>query len=300
NICDKNCYYCGIRKDQDLADPEHRPSRFTIPKRQIMDAAEHIMDRHWPGMLLQGGETPDEARVDWLADVCKSIITRADEKEQERPEAERREEPIRIILSSGELEKEQYAQLREAGASRYLLRIETSDHALYNTMHPEDHSWSRRLRALGDLRETGYQVGTGVLLGVPGQTDAHIARDVMFLRDFDVDMVGSGPYIPAEGTPMGDPYNLNPPITQEELMKKTRRFLAAVRLSCPTANIAATTAMEALWPNGRELAIRSGANVCMPVVTPQVYRDEYALYEGKAEVKGKESALWDTIRRLYD
>ena len=179
---------------------------------------------------------------------------------------------LAVTLSIGERSCEEYRLLREAGADRYLLRIETTDQELYEQLDP-GMSFANRLRCLRDLRTLGYEVGTGSLVGLPGQTLESLARDILFFQQLDADMIGIGPLIPNEDTPLaraakGD-YHL------------TRRMVSLLRLLLPEANIPATTAMETLMPNARIEILQSGANVVMPNVTEGDYRRKYALYPGK-------------------
>ncbi|HSW67752.1 MAG TPA: hypothetical protein VLH16_04160, partial [Bacteroidales bacterium] len=186
-----------------------------------------------------------------------------------------------ITLSMGEQSRDTFRYWFECGAHRYLLRIETSNRELYSRLHPGNalHSFDERLKALYMLRETGYQVGTGVMIGLPFQTVEHLADDLIFFRDFDVDMVGMGPYIEHENTPLHAFSNqLLPRIERFNLSLK---MVAILRIMMNDINIAATTAMQAIDPQGREKALLTGANVIMPNLTPVKYRENYLLYEDK-------------------
>jgi biotin synthase len=162
--------------------------------------------------------------------------------------------------------------LREAGADRYLLRIETSSPELYRQLHP-DSDWDHRLECLLALRRTGFQVGSGVMIGLPGQTLSMLADDLLFLQSLDLDMIGVGPFIPHPATPLAD--------TLGGTLELALRFVALVRLLCPDTHIPATTALGALSPTGRQQALQAGANVLMPNCTPMQHREQYQLYPGK-------------------
>ena len=179
---------------------------------------------------------------------------------------------VALTLSIGEKSREEYAALRAAGADRYLLWIETTDKELYEKMDP-GMSWDNRVRCLRDIKELGYEVGTGSLVGLPGQTVRSLARDLLFFQELDADMIGIGPFIPNPDTPLakadGGTFDL------------ACRMMALTRLLLPDANIPATTAMENLQQDGRMLALQRGANVVMPNVTDTDYRKMYMLYPGK-------------------
>jgi biotin synthase len=186
-----------------------------------------------------------------------------------------------ITLSCGEQTQETYRHWFASGAHRYLLRIESSDRELYAKIHPknEQHSFEKRLECLHLLKECGYQVGTGVMIGLPFQTMEHLAGDLLFLKQIDVDMVGMGPYIEHEDTPLYEFRHLLE--TKQERFDLALKMVATLRLLMPDINIAAATALQAIDPVGREKALAVGANVIMPNLTPCDFRNEYQLYEGK-------------------
>jgi biotin synthase len=186
-----------------------------------------------------------------------------------------------ITLSCGEQSSDIYREWFEAGAHRYLLRIETSNKGLYKKLHPNDenHDFDRRLQALKELKATGYQTGTGVMIGLPYQSIENLADDLLFMRSFDVDMVGMGPYIPHPDTPLYH-RNADIPDVKSRLMLSLK-MIALLRIMMKDINIAASTAMSALDPYGRLKAITSGANVFMPNITPSRQACNYMLYEGK-------------------
>jgi GTPase SAR1 family protein len=191
-----------------------------------------------------------------------------------------------VALSSGELPLEQYQAFREAGADRYLLRIETSNPDLYATLHPPHQHWDARVKAIQDAKKAGFMIGTGVMVGLPGQTLRDLAGDIVFFRDLEADMIGMGPYITETGTPAAAMWaeqygDLNKTEHMKSMVTLTTRMNALARITLGNVNIAATTALKAIDPIGREIALRRGANVMMPILTPTKYREHYTLYEGK-------------------
>jgi biotin synthase len=262
NLCIKDCYYCGIRKSNKNVE------RFLMDEEEIFKEAMWAYEAEYGSCVIQSGERQDEEYIAMIERVVKRIY-----------EASNRE--LGITLSLGEQTEEVYQRWRDAGASRYLLRIESTNPEIYARIHPADHSMEIRKECLKRLRRTGYQVGTGVMMGLPGQTMEDLARDVLFLKEIDIDMVGMGPYIPHSDTPMGQEI---PAYTDEQ--KKTAltlglKMIAVTRLVLPDINIAAATALQALEYTGREQGLRCGANVIMPNVTETDYRPKYQLYDNK-------------------
>jgi len=249
NICKQNCLYCGLRRDNKNLD------RYRLDPDVVIDFARKARDYGYRTMVLQSGE--DQG---YSLDQMQYIIRKIKELD------------VAITLSVGEKSREEYRAYKEAGADRYLLRIETTDQALYDAMDP-GMSHSNRLRCLRDLKELGFEVGSGSLVGLPGQTLESLADDILFFKEIDADMIGVGPFIPNPDTPLMDQ-----PGGELELSLKV---MAIIRLLLPDINIPATTAMESLNPNGRVIALGSGANVVMPNVTEGDYRRMYALYPGK-------------------
>jgi len=262
NTCVKNCYYCGIR-----AGNKHT-GRYTMTIEEVLDAARYAYENNFASIVLQSGERSDKLFIDNISFLLKEIKKLSNNT-------------LGITLSLGEQTPDTYKKWFDAGAHRYLLRIETSNEELYRKLHPNDkqHDFQTRLNALLALKKTGYQVGTGVMVGLPFQTLEHLADDLCFMRDFDIDMVGLGPYIEHEHTPLY--------IHKDSLWSKTARFnlslkmIALLRIIMKDINIAATTAMQAIDKLGREKAIKVGANVIMPNLTPVKYRENYKLYEDK-------------------
>ena len=249
NICKQNCCYCGLRRDN------HQIPRYRLDGETILELGQRAAELGYKTLVMQSGED-DAFSPERLAPVLKEL----------------KKLGVALTLSIGEKSREEYAALRAAGADRYLLRIETTDKALYEKLDP-GMSWDNRVRCLRDLRELGYEVGTGSLVGLPGQTVESMARDVLFFQELDADMVGIGPFIPNPDTPLatagGGTFDL------------ACRMMSLTRLLLPDANIPATTAMETLQPDGRMLALQRGANVVMPNVTDTDYRKMYMLYPGK-------------------
>jgi len=259
NICTKNCYYCGIRRENTAF------NRFSMTKDEILECAQLAHEYHYGSIVLQAGERNDPDFVDFVTDVVHRIklISNND---------------LGITLSLGEQTQETYRRWFEAGAHRYLIRIETSNQNLYRSLHPEDHDFDRRLACINILRGIGYQVGTGVMIGLPGQTVEDLADDILFFRNLDVDMIGMGPYIVHHDTPMAvEATDFNP----ARQLRLGLNMIAATRIALKDVNIAATTALQALDPRGRELGLKAGANIIMPNITHTRYRSSYQLYENK-------------------
>lgn len=262
NVCTKNCLYCGIRRDISC-------QRYELSEEEVRATAQ-VAARHRMGsVVIQGGERADAAfvrKITRLLKAIKAIDTGEDP-------------PLGITLSLGEQSREVYEEWFDAGAHRYLLRIESSNPDLYRKIHPQDHSYDRRLRALQDLKEIGYQAGTGAMIGLPFQTAEDMADDLLFYKEFDAPMVGMGPYNPHPQTPLtlsGAPFP-----SAERRFALGLKMIALLRLLMPDINIAAATALEILDPVGREKGILSGANVIMPNITPKEQMVKYNLYDRK-------------------
>ena len=249
NICKRNCLYCGLRRDN------KNIKRYRLSYEEIMDFAKKAVSYGYKTIVLQGGED-DYFTVEKMTKIIKDIKALG----------------VAITLSIGERSFEEYKAFKEAGADRYLIRIETTDKKLYEDMDP-GMSHEERKRCLKDLRDLGYEVGSGALLGLPGQTIDSLADDILFFKDLDADMLGIGPFIPNEDTPLKDADGGD--------FDLALKMMALVRLVLPDINIPATTAMETLNKNGRVIALQCGANVVMPNITEGEYRALYALYPGK-------------------
>jgi len=259
NVCSKNCYYCGIRSGNT------RVGRYTICKEEVLAEAKWCHEQRYGSIVLQAGERESKAWTDFITELILGIKEISGGK-------------LGITLSMGEQTEDVYRQWWEAGAHRYLLRIETSDPDLYTTLHPSNHSYTRRLECIRTLKKLGYQTGTGVMIGLPGQTAEHLAGDILFFYDEDIDMLGMGPFIPHHDTPLGYLIGTYDP---EQALTGGLKMIAACRIALRDVNIASTTALQALMPTGRELGLLAGANIIMPNITDTSYRDGYQLYEGK-------------------
>ncbi|MBL7904824.1 MAG: [FeFe] hydrogenase H-cluster radical SAM maturase HydE [Bacteroidales bacterium] len=262
NICTKDCYYCGIRKSN------HEAKRYNLSDEEILNAARFAFESNYGSVVLQGGELSGPAFAKRITNLVKGIKQLSGDK-------------LGITLSVGEQTPEVYRQWFEAGAHRYLLRIESSDRDLYYRIHPKDesHRFEQRLQALYDLKDAGYQLGTGVMIGLPFQTIEHLADDLLFMKALDIDMCGMGPYIEHADTPLWQYRGLLMPL--EERFNLALKMIAVLRIMMKNINIASATALQAIDPIGREKALKIGANIIMPNITPGAYRNDYKLYENK-------------------
>lgn len=262
NICAKNCFYCGIRAGN------KNTVRYCVDDKQIVNAAKYAHKNRYASIVLQSGELNDKAFIEKVNNLLIKI-------------GEATNYELGITLSLGEQTYETYKKWKDFGASRYLLRIESSTKELYYKIHPKNkkHNFEERLKALYNLQKAGYQTGTGVMIGLPFQTYENLSDDLLFFRNFDIDMVGMGPYIEHEETPLFEHKDLLMPI--EERFNLTLKMIAILRIIMKDINIAASTAMQAIDPIGREKAIKIGANVIMPNITPSENRKNYQLYENK-------------------
>lgn len=260
NYCKNNCYYCGIRAGNEVLE------RYRLTRDEILTCCKVGYELGYRTFVLQGGEDPyytDER-------ICEIVGAIHDNF----PECA-------ITLSIGEREKESYRAFREAGARRYLLRHETADESHYRMLHPDSMSLSHRKKCLFDLKELGYQVGTGIMVGSPYQTVDSIIEDIRFMQSLNPEMIGIGPYLTHHDTPFSDQPNGS--------MERTLRLISIFRLLFPEALIPATTALGTIHPSGRELGLKAGANVLMPNLSPKDIRKLYSLYENKI-CTGEESA----------
>jgi len=265
NHCSKNCYYCGIRSENKAI------SRYTVTEEEVMQAAQIVLDNHYGSMVLQSGECSAKAFTRNITNIIQKIKQFSNNT-------------IGVTLSCGEQSEETYRQWFEAGAHRYLLRIESSNELLYKKIHPQNkvHDYQSRIDCLKRLREIGYQVGTGVMIGFPMQTIENLAEDLLFFKEYDIDMVGMGPYLVHNETPFAQQSDQIPNL--EERFRLSINMIACLRILMKDINIAASTAMQTLHPQGREIAIEVGANIVMPNLTPVKYRENYKLYENKPSV----------------
>lgn len=268
NVCRNDCLYCGIRGSNG-----HVP-RYTLTRDQVMACCEQGYQLGFRTFVMQGGEWGEE-RSQWIADIISDI-------RQTWPDCA-------ITLSLGEHPRETYELWHRAGADRYLLRHETHNERLYSLLHPASMTIVHRLQCLDWLKETGYQVGAGIMVGAPFQTLTSIVEDIQYLISFKPHMIGIGPFIPQHDTPFG-----RFPAGSVDM---TARLYAILRLALPQTLIPSTTAMATLSPDGRLRGILAGANVVMPNLSPKNSRAFYALYDNKAAL-GAESA--QGIKALAD
>lgn len=261
NICRKNCFYCGIRSDSEI-------DRYTLSCQQVLEATRYAYENNFGSIVLQSGEQNSAKFIADITYLLREIKSLSNCK-------------LGITLSLGEQTLETYRTWHEAGASRYLLRIEASNRELYNRIHPKDatHDYDRRLQAIKDLQTVGYMVGTGVMIGLPFQTIEDLADDLLFMRNMNIDMCGMGPYILSAGTPLAA--YAGELQSEQWRFDMTLKMIAVLRLLMPDINIAATTALQTIDPEGRLKAIAAGANVIMPNLTPCEMKGNYSLYNNK-------------------
>ena len=260
NICRNNCYYCGIRRGNAHCD------RYRLSREEILLCAEEGYELGFRTFVMQGGEDPF-----FTDEVLAELVT----------EIKGRYPDCAVTLSMGERSRESYERLFAAGADRYLLRHATADPVHYGKLHPPEMSFENRMRCLRQLREIGYQVGCGMMVGSPYQTVRELAKDLAFIEAFKPDMCGIGPFIPHKDTPFKDA-----PAGSAEL---TCFLLSIIRLIHPSVLLPATTALGTIDPKGREMGILAGANVVMPNLSPVQVRKKYELYDNKI-CTGDESA----------
>ena len=272
NVCAKDCLYCGIRRGN------AKVPRYRLSEAEACACIDEARRRGCPAVAFQAGEIESEANTAYyerLLERCKgtagtlgTVGTGA----------------LEVTLSLGEQEESVYRRWKEAGAMRYLIRIETSNRELYARLHPADCSFDRRLGCIRTLKRLGYVTGTGVMIGLPGQTLDDLANDIVFYGEENVDMVGMGPYIPHCDTPLAMLTARGALRGRKEAFELSLRMIALTRLHLWNVNIVAATALEALDPEGgRNRGIEAGANVVMPVLTPARHRSSYDLYPGKAD-----------------
>lgn len=249
NRCRKNCRYCGIRRENGTVE------RYRLTEDEVLSAVDRLVREDIHTVVLQGGEDP--ASDDHLIDLIRSIRERYD---------------MAVTLSVGERPFDVYERMRHAGADRFLLRIETTDPVLFSELHPDD-DLAYRKHCLTSLKELWYEVGSGIMVGLPGQTIESIVNDLFYFMDLRPDMIGIGPFLPHKDTPLGD--------EKPRELFLTLKVMALIRITLRDVNIPATTAMGTLSSDGRIKAMRYGANVFMPNYTPSTYRGKYLLYDNK-------------------
>ena len=252
NYCKNDCLYCGIRRSNAKA------NRYRLTKEEILDCCKVGYELGFRTFVLQGGEDP-YFTDDRICEIVSAIRTTYSD--------------CAITLSIGEKEKESYERYYKAGANRYLLRHETADEAHYQYLHPKELSLAHRKQCLWELKEIGYQVGCGFMVGSPHQTKDTLYEDLMFIKELQPHMVGIGPFIPQQDTPFAK--------ETAGTMEETLRLLSIIRLIHPHVLLPATTALGTIHPLGREKGIQAGANVVMPNLSPVEVRDKYKLYDNK-------------------
>lgn len=252
NYCKNNCIYCGIRRDNSNA------QRYRLSKAEILECCDTGYELGFRTFVLQGGEDA-YFTDDRICDIISDIKTRHSD--------------CAVTLSIGEKSKESYRAYFDAGADRYLLRHETADNEHYKKLHPKEMSLETRKQCLQDLKEIGYQVGCGFMVGSPYQTVHTLYEDLMFIKELEPHMVGIGPFIPQKDTPFA--------MKKAGTLEMTLRLLSIIRLMNPHVLLPATTALGTIHPLGRELGIKAGANVVMPNLSPVDVREKYKLYDNK-------------------
>ncbi len=261
NICTRDCLYCGIRKSNPI------PERYTMNRESIMRSAIEAIDAGYGSVVLQSGERNDPAFTRSVTDIVRKIKKYSSE--------------CGITLSCGEQTPEIYSEWHDAGAERYLLRIETTNRELFRKIHCRKSDFDLRLAALENLQKTGFITGTGVMIGLPGQTISDLAGDLIFFAEMDVDMIGMGPFIPSPETPMGQNFQDSPAAIAARV-RLTLNMIAVARLMLRDVNIASTTALQTISPDkGLVSGIKAGANVIMPNTGDINCRKNYMLYANK-------------------
>ena len=277
SLCGKNCLYCGLRASNTEA------TRYTMSDEEVLDCARQAVTLRYGSVALQCGEQQTEAFAAKVERLCRLI---------------KGEDDLGITLSCGEQSAEVYARWREAGAHRYLLRIESSTPELYYKIHPHDsrHDFDTRMRCIETLKQLGYQTGSGVMIGLPFQTTEHLADDLLFFQQMDVAMVGMGPFIPHPQTPLWQYRDIIP--SKEERLRLTLKMIAVLRLMMPKINMVSATANQTISPRGRELGILAGANVVMPNLSPLTHREDYSIYPDKAGVNDTAQQCSDNLEAM--
>lgn len=252
NLCRNNCLYCGIRRSN------HHCDRYRLRKDEILECCAAGYELGFRTFVLQGGED-----AYWSDEILCGLIRQIKERYPD----------CALTLSIGERSRDSYQNLYDAGADRYLLRHETADKAHYQKLHPAEMSFDNRMKCLMELKEIGYQVGCGFMVGSPWQTPETLAEDLKFIEKFSPDMCGIGPFIPHKDTPLGN--------HDAGTLEETLWLLSIIRLMLPHVLLPATTALGTIHPKGREMGIQAGANVVMPNLSPVSVRKKYELYDNK-------------------
>ncbi len=263
NYCRRYCHYCGINA------ANKQLQRYLMPGDEILEAVGQIENFGYGTVVLQAGEDP-RIGADWMAGIIQSI---------------KKETSLAVTLSLGERSKADLKLWKKAGADRYLLKFETSNPALFDKIHPPvNHGWKNRFEILAYLQELGYETGSGVMIGIPGQTYADLAEDLLTFKKLNLDMIGCGPFLAHPDTLLGNAFKERMHDTDQvpNTEMTTYKVMALTRILCPNSNIPTTTALATLnSKNGREQGLKRGANVIMPNVTPVRYRQYYEIYPNR-------------------
>lgn len=283
NYCIRKCAYCGLRAGN------HALTRYRMTAEEILACTHEAVRFGYGTVVLQSGEDPGITR-EWMADIVRRI---------------KQTTPLAVTLSLGERSDEDFRTWRDAGADRYLLRFETSNPTLYRYIHPARSSQpeSDRIGLLHTLREVGYEIGSGVMIGIPGQSHRDLANDLELFRRLDLDMIGVGPFIPHPRTPLAPDHEeisaCDDQVPNSELM--TYKVVALARVICPETNIPSTTALASLnRAYGREMGLMRGANIVMPNITPPWYRVHYEIYPGKASSRESPNQSHKSMQRCIE
>jgi len=262
NHCRRQCHYCGIRAGR-------RTERYRMTESEVFDCVRLAVKLEYGTVVLQAGEDPGIS-----TESVTGLVRRI-----------KSETPLAVTLSLGERKLAELEEWRAAGADRYLLKHETSDDELFRRIHPAcGDEELHRLELLRRIKAMGYETGSGVMVGIPGQTYESLADDLFRFRELDLEMIGCGPFVPHPETPLGQSNVLSPESQVPATDTMTLKVVALARLMCPDANIPSTTALATVnREKGRELGLLSGANVWMPNLTPSKYRVLYEVYPGKAK-----------------
>jgi len=267
NYCKCNCLFCGIRRSN------KKLTRYRMSSKEIIELAKSAVKEGFKTVVLQSGED-SYWNAFKLSEVVKEI----------------KKFNVAVTLSVGELSYKDYALLREAGADRYLLKFETSNEKLFRALKP-DTTLQKRLQCLKWIKQLGYETGSGIIVGLPGQTIETLADDILLMKELELDMLGIGPFIPHPETPLKNAPMGNPLISL--------KVLAIMRILLPEANIPATTALRTISPHLCEKAFQAGANVVMPDITSEKYRNFYDIYPGKTKTKSS-FEYWKNLLKCFD
>ncbi|MCL0089931.1 [FeFe] hydrogenase H-cluster radical SAM maturase HydE [Dehalococcoidia bacterium] len=269
NYCTRDCLYCGLRRSN------KKITRYRMTKEEIVDCALTGFRAGLKTIVLQSGDDPGYREED-ISRIIYLIKAKAD---------------VAITLCVGERDYREYGAWKKAGADRYLLKHETANSDLYSRLHPGQ-TLAGRLKILGWLKEIGYQVGAGNIVGLPGQNLRDLADDILLMKKLDIDMAGIGPFVPHPDTPLGG--------EKQGELNMSLKVLAAARIVLRDVHLPATTATGSIHPEGQKMALRAGANVVMPNITPARYRPLYEIYQGKTGMKENMEESLVRLRRMIE